>query len=242
MKTAIVTGSSKGIGLALSKRLLNLGYRVYGLARSFDKKDPEHPEYYPVIQDLLDTEGLEKTIKNILDREPHVHLLVNNAGGGFFGPHEQIRVRDIQYMVRLNLEVPLILSRLLLRPLKESRGTLLFVASATAKKASPHGCAYAATKAGLSHFAASLFEEARKAGVKVTTLYPDMTQSSFYDNQDFTCDPDPEAYINPDQVADAMEYVLGSGDNLSVGEVVLRPQINRIKRKAKGWHLEAPPG
>ena len=135
-------------------------------------------------------------------------------------------------MVRTNLEAPLVLCQLLLRTLKRNRGTIISISSITAKKISTHGCAYAATKAGLSHFFNSLFEEVRKYGVKVATIHPDITKTSFYDNLDFTYDDDREAALLPEQIADAVEYVLKAGDNLVVNDITLRPQINRIKRKA----------
>jgi len=232
MKVAILTGASRGIGLAVAKRLVNLDYKVYGLARSFEKTDFSHENFIAVSCDVTKTNELVEIIRCIEDQEPEIHLLVNNAGIGFFGPHEQIPVKCIQTMLRTNLEAPLILCQLLLRTLKKSKGTIIFVSSAAAKKISTHGCAYAATKAGLSHFSNSLFEEIRKYGVKVTALHPDMTKTSFYDDVDFTYDDEEDAVLLAEQVADAVEYVIGSGPNLVVNDITIRPQKNRIKRKA----------
>ena len=100
-----------------------------------------------------------ETIKSIEKNEPNINLLVNNAGVGFFGPHEEINVGNIQTMLRTNLEVPLILSHLLLRILKKNKGMIISVSSVTAKKISTHGCAYAASKAGLTHFHTSLLKK-----------------------------------------------------------------------------------
>jgi len=231
MKVAVLTGASRGIGLEIAKRLVALDYKVYGLARSFESTDFYHENFIPIVCDVQDTGKLEKVIGDIEKKEPEIHLLVNNAGVGYFGPHEQIWVKGIQAMVRTNLEAPLILCRLLLRTLKKSRGTIISISSVTAKKISTHGCAYAATKAGLTHFFNSLFEEVRKYGVKVTTIHPDMTKTGFYDNLDFTCEDEADAALTAEQIADAVEYVLGSGDNLAVNDITLRPQKNRIKRK-----------
>ncbi|AUS95536.1 3-oxoacyl-ACP reductase [Clostridium thermosuccinogenes] len=231
MKTAILTGASRGIGLEIVKRLIAMDYRVYGLARSFESTDFSHENFVPVQCDVQDTEKLIKAVGDIEEKEPEIHLLVNNAGLGYFGPHEQIPVKGIQAMVRTNLEAPLILCRLLLRSLKKSRGTIISISSVTAKKISTHGCAYAATKAGLSHFLNSLFEEVRKYGVKVTTIHPDMTKTGFYDNLDFTYEEEADAVLMAEQVADAVEYVLRGGDNLVINDITLRPQKNRIRRK-----------
>lgn len=231
MKTAILTGASKGIGLAVVKRLIKLNYRVYGIARSFQDTSYAHENFIPIECDVKDTDKLIKTIEYIKDKEAEINLLVNNAGIGYFGPHEQLRVNDIQSMLRTNLEAPIILSRLLLRELKKSQGTIISISSVTAKKISTHGCAYAASKAGLSHFLASLFEEVRKYGVKVTAIHPDITKSNFYDELDFTYADEPDTVLFDEQIADAVEYVLGNANNLVVNDITIRPQRNKIKRK-----------
>lgn len=231
MKIAILTGASKGIGLSIAKRLIELNYKVYGIARSFVNTAFSHDNFIKIECDIQDTAKLVQLIEGIESSEPQIDLLVNNAGVGFFGPHETLKVKDIQTMIRTNLEVPLILCQLLLRSLKKSHGTIISISSVTAKKVSTHGCAYGASKAGLSHFFTSLFEEIRKFGVKVTTIHPDITKSSFYDALDFTYEDEDDAVLLDVQIADAVEYVLSTSNNLVVNDITLRPQKNRIKRK-----------
>ena len=231
MKIAILTGASRGIGLEIVKRLIAMDYRVYGLARSFESTDFSHENFVPVQCDVQDTEKLIKAVGDIEEKEPEIHLLVNNAGLGYFGPHEQIPVKGIQAMVRTNLEAPLILCRLLLRSLKKSRGTIISISSVTAKKISTHGCAYAATKAGLSHFATSLFDEVRKSGVKVVTIHPDITKTPFYDDLDFMYGDDAQSYIMPESVAQAVENILKQPEGTVISELTIRPQKHMISRK-----------
>lgn len=231
MKIAILTGASKGIGLSISKKLISLNYKVYGISRSFKDMSFSHNNYIPIECDILDTNKLIKTIDFIKSLETEINLLVNNAGVGYFGPHETLKVKDIQTMLRTNLEAPLILSNILLRDLKKSKGSIISISSVTAKKISTHGCAYGASKAGLSHFFESLFEEIRKSGVKITTIHPDITKSNFYDNLDFTYEDEKDTVLLSEQIADAVEYILSNEDNLVVNDITLRPQKNRIKRK-----------
>ena len=126
----------------------------------------------------------------------------------------------------------MILTQLLMRELKRTHGYIINISSVTASQTNPHGAAYGATKAALTSFSRSIFEEARKYGVKVTTIAPDMTQTNLYRNADFsTDDGEQRAYLLPGEVAEAVEYVLDRREGMVVSEMTLRPQLHRIKRK-----------
>lgn len=174
-KAAIVTGASSGIGLAISRVLCEKGYEVYGFGRDFAKEQTREfveqtAAFHPVEGDLLEEQKLCDAVKEIT-KTADIEVLVNAAGVGHYGLHEELTPKKIQALVRTNLEIPLLLTNRLLRVLKKNHGYIINISSVTAKQSSPHGCAYAATKAGLSSFGKSLFEEARKYGVKVTTIH-----------------------------------------------------------------------
>ena len=230
-RAAIVTGASSGIGKEISRVLCEMGYSVFGIGRDFDQKETEKSErFHPVVCDLLDTDKLLALVKEI-KKEYEVEILVNNAGVGYYGLHEELNPEKIQRMVRTNLEVPLILTNQLLRDLKKTRGCIINISSVTAFQSNPHGCAYGATKAGLSGFSRSLFDEARKYGVRVVTIQPDMTQTRLYRNADFEQGKEPESYLLPQEIAQAVQYILEQREGCVVTEMTVRPQIHRIQRK-----------
>lgn len=226
---AIVTGASSGIGLEISKTLCRLGYEVFGIGRKFDIEFTDH-QFHKIICDILDTEKLCDTVKNIASRN-HITVLINNAGIAYYGLHEELNAKKIQQMVRTNLEAPMILTNLLLRELKKNKGYVINISSVTANGTNPHGCAYGATKAGLSSFSHSLFDEARKYGIKVVTISPDMTKTNLYRNADFKEGDESESYLIPEEVASAVEYVLSQREGLVISDITLKPQVHRIKRK-----------
>lgn len=237
-KGAVVTGASSGIGLAVSRMLCQLGYEVYGLGRDFQRDEvyavrkEAGEQFHTIVCDVLDTQKLCSVIKEIMT-ESSVEVLVNNAGVGYYGLHEELNPKKIQEMVRTNLEVPMILTQQMLRSLKKNAGTILNISSVTATQSNPHGCAYGATKAGLSSFSHSLFDEARKYGVKVVTIQPDMAKTNLYRNADFCEGEEIESYLLPEEVAQAAEYVLSQRTGVVVSEITLKPQIHRIRRKIK---------
>lgn len=231
MKTAIVTGASSGIGLAICKKLVAMNYRVYGLARDFSKAKFKHAEFKTLACDVTNSKQLEQCVETIFENEEKLDVLVNNAGVGFFAPHEEIKIKDIERLVQTNLQAPLILTRLVLRKLKQSEGFIINIASITAVKSSPIGSAYAATKAGLKHFSDSLYEEVRKHGVRVTTLLPDMTKTPFYDRLHFKEHDDTDSHITAECVADAVETVLKQREGTVLTEIIIRPQKHQIEKK-----------
>lgn len=230
-KTAIVTGASSGIGYAVSKTLSALGYELYGFGRNFKNTDWNTMDNaHPIVCDILDTDRLCAELKQITAQN-QVHVLVNNAGVGYYGLHEELNPDKIKKLVRTNLEAPMILTQELLRPLKKTAGYIINISSVTAGQSNPHGCAYGATKAGLASFSHSLFDEARKYGVKVVTIFPDMTQTNLYRNADFREGDETESYLLPDDVAKAVEWILSQREGVIVTDITLKPQIHRIKRK-----------
>lgn len=253
-KTAIVTGASSGIGREISRVLVEMGYEVYGFGREFpeeeseqirnkqdpaemigtengtDKQNQENGMLHRIVCDLLDTQELERQIKEIR-RENEVSLLVNNAGVGYYGLHEELNTQKIQKLVRTNLEVPMVLTNLLLRDLKKYGGTIINISSVTAQLSNPHGCAYGATKAGLSSFSRSLFEEVRKYGVRVVTIQPDMTKTDLYRNADFAQGEEEDSYLLPEEIAETVRDILQMRKGVVVTEITLRPQLHRIRRK-----------
>lgn len=240
-KTAIVTGASSGIGRAIALRLLEMGYEVYGIGRNFggteDKCEGEilrDEKFHPVICDLRETKELLDVVKKI-ENEPGTELkvLVNNAGTAYYGLHEELNPEKIQEMVRVNLEVPMVLTRQLLRRLKENKGNIINISSVTAVSSNPHGVAYGATKTGLMSFSRSLFDETRKYGLRVTAVLPDMTETALYRNADFEADDAMDAHLVPSDVADAVEYAINAREGTCVPEIIIRPQLHRIKKKAK---------
>ncbi len=228
---ALVTGASSGIGLAIAHSLLDKGYMVYGIGRSFGEDTPTHPYFHALCIDMRDTHALTKAVKG-LPTEPGISLLVNAAGVAYYGPHETLSPTAIHDMISVNVEAPLLLTNLLLRDLKCHGGTILNVSSVTAKSISnTHGCAYGATKAALTSFSQSLFEECRKYGVRVITLHPDLTDTNLYRNADFTPRSHADYCLTPEEVADAAMEAIFARTGLVVTDITLRPQRNGIQRR-----------
>lgn len=226
---AIVTGASSGIGQAIAKKLCLEGYTVYGIGRNF--REDDIPGFHPIIIDMLQTDTFLQKIDEIIDSEDRkLGILVNAAGVGYYGLHQELSVEQIQTMVRTNLEIPMILTGRLLPVLKINKGSIVNISSVTAFESNPHGCAYGATKAALTSFSDSIFDENRKHGLRVITVHPDMTKTSLYRNADFDIEEEDGCYLLSEDVADPVIAALKS-DHIGEMTITIRPQFHRIHKK-----------
>jgi len=231
MEVAIVTGASRGCGLAISQKLISMQYTVYGFARDFSGTTYSHPSFYPVPCDVTQKDQLSEAVTGIVEGGGVLKVVVNNAGVGFFGPHETISAEDIESMVLTNLLAPVLVTRAVLRSLRASGGYLINISSTAAARSQRFGCVYAATKAGLTQFGRSLFQEVRKSGVKVATIVPDFVQSSFHDRADFGPGSAPDCHLEPSCIADAVAQIVSQREGTVLTEIVLEPQKFVIERK-----------
>lgn len=234
-KTVIVTGASSGIGLAVTQKLLEGGFKVYGVGRNFEKEKitescEKEGQFVPIVFDMQKTGAFYEKMK-LLSKKEQIGGLINNAGTAYYGPHETLSPAKIHEMITINLEVPMVLCQLFMRNLKQNSGHIINISSVTAKQPSPHGCAYGATKAGLSGFSSSLFEEVRKYGVKVTAVHPEMTKTNLYRHADFCEGEDEDTYLEPGQIADSIMYILSAPETMTVTDVTMLPQRRQIRRK-----------
>lgn len=249
-KLAVITGVSSGIGKALLLTLQKEGCIIHGIVKSEERKQRLLEE----LSALLPSDDLSRMILHVCDlRNPaeieafaqtmhKLHLspdiLVLNAGVGFYGPHEELSAKSITELTAVNFTAPLLLTNLFLRDLKAKQGHILFISSVTAAKTNnTHGCAYGATKAGVSNFAKSLFEEVRKYDVRVTVLAPDMTQTDLYRNASFCAAEDTDAALTPEEVADYALFALTARKGLNLTELTMQPQKHRLERIKKNISL-----
>ena len=211
MQSAIVTGSSSGIGRAISE-YLSKKYKVYNISRSDGV-------------DITDTKALEK-LECIKDK--NLKILVNCAGFGIFKPHEEIQTQDIQRLVDTNLTAPIILSKLTLRTLKKNKGYIFNITSIEALRHSKFSALYTATKAGLRAFSMSLFEEVRK-DVKVISINPDITKTNFFDELNFCYSDDRDSYIAPQSIVNLIDLALCTDEIIE--DITIRPQLLKLQKR-----------
>ncbi len=165
----VITGASRGLGLALAERLAQRGARLALVARSEEVLEQLAARLggaaYPA--DLARTDALDEVIGRISADGP-IEVLINNAGLDLTGPLTELPAERIRELILVNLVAPMLLSRAAI-PLmcRQGRGQIVNVSSLSGTNALPGLAPYSASKAGLSHFTASLRAELK--GTPITT-------------------------------------------------------------------------
>ena len=128
--------------------------------------------------DLTAAEAPAEVVARTVEVFGGLNMLVNNAGNERAGRLEGVREEEVLAQVALNLTAPVLLTRAALPAMRASgEGLVVVVSSAMALVALPFYATYAATKAGVAHFAESLRRELHGEGVGVLTVYPGATST-----------------------------------------------------------------
>ena len=231
MKTVMVTGVSRGLGLAIAERLLADGYRVLGYSRT------ESDAYVELCArsggnasfrhlDMADMDAVAAAGRAAIKQDGPIWGLVNNAGTGLDGVLATMHQSDIERCLATNLTGPIVLTKYVMRSMLARReGRIVNITSIIASTGF-HGLAvYAATKAGLEGFTRSLSREAAKLRVTVNCVAPgymetEMTAALQGDKLESIRRRAPLGLPTPAQAAGAVAYFLGPDGAAVTGRVL----------------------
>jgi short-subunit dehydrogenase len=189
-RSALVTGASSGIGLALARALAHHGVRLAITARRTERLQQfaaectaaGQPAPVVVPGDLSRPGGPEEVFAKARAALGSVEILVNNAGFGRYGPAHSVPIEVHSSILRVNIEALVRLTLLALPEMIERRdGSILQVASTAGFVPLPYMATYSATKAFVVSFSQALHAEVKPLGVRVVCLCPGKTATEFFD-------------------------------------------------------------
>lgn len=188
MNTVVVTGGTRGLGLAIVRQLLAGNYRVVAVGRNrsaeLDELIVQQPQQLAFApHDFNDLAGIHALATRLTQEFAPVYGLVNNAAIGHGGVLPTQHEREIGELIRVNVEAPILLTKYLLRPmLIAGSGRIINISSVVAATGYKGLAVYGATKAAIIGFTRSLARDVGKAGITVNAVAPgymatDMTSS-----------------------------------------------------------------
>jgi NAD(P)-dependent dehydrogenase (short-subunit alcohol dehydrogenase family) len=219
-KIAIVTGASRGIGRGVAEALLKEGWKVWICSRDPKQAVQEmggEVEGRPV--DVRSQEQVDAFVKEVLDAEGRVDLLVNNAGLGRFASVDELTGDQWREVIETNLNGPFYFLRAVAPALKrQGAGWVINIASLAAKNPFAGGAAYNASKFGLVGFSEASMLDLRKHGIRVASILPGSVNTGFGGGH-----TDAEWKLQPADIAGMVLHLVSYPDNALPSLVEMRP-------------------
>jgi NAD(P)-dependent dehydrogenase (short-subunit alcohol dehydrogenase family) len=217
-KTAIVTGASRGIGLAIAKAPAGQGVRLGLLSRS---KPDVAGEF--LACDLADVQAIPSAVRTLVERLGEVDFLVNNAGTFLEKAVPDIQLADWERVQRVNLTAPFLLTREVLpHMIGRRQGRIINIGSTASTQGYLHQAAYCASKHGLLGFGRSLAVEVKPYNIHVHTLCPGGVDTALIQGTYLGERLKGQPMINPEDIAHMVLFLLGQPENIDLPEVVIR--------------------
>lgn len=231
---ALITGSSKGIGLAIAKVFIKEGIEVILTGRNREellalqlelKSFNSQLRIWVHASDLSQRAGIDSLIQFIKKEKISLDILVNNAGTFLQGTIKTEPDHQMELLMNTNFYSVYHLTRGLLHHfIQKQSGAIFNMCSIAGLQAYPGGSSYCISKFALSGFSKCLREELKNDGVKVCTIYPGATWSDSWAGAELPED----RLMQGDDIAQAILAVLKMSPSAVVEEIILRPQLGDL--------------
>ena len=236
MRNVVVTGGSRGLGFGITRRLVSSGYRVVVVARkmsdqlnsSIEEAERKRPGSLHFVRcDLSEVDKIPDLVRSLHKEFGPIYGLVNNAALAHDGALALMQNSQIERLVRMNTISPIVLTKYVVRAMmSEGEGRIVNVSSIIGFTGYSGLSVYAATKASLLGFTRSLAREVGRLGVNVNAVAPgfmdtDMTQRmTDKQRRQVARRSALRRVAEIDDVANAVEYLLGDGGRSISGTVL----------------------
>lgn len=224
-RTAVVSGASRGIGLAVAEELQAAGAHVVRLARSLS--DAEAERRTDLRCDVTDAAAVEAAARRVLEARGAPDVLVNAAGAFLVAPLVETAPDAFRAQLAGNLVAPFLVTRAFLPAMRErGRGLIVTLGSVADHQAFVGNAAYGAAKWGLRGLHEVLVKELRGSGVRATLISPGPVDTAIWD----AIDPDTKPgftkraqMLRPEDVAEAVLFVATRRRGVDVPELRIIP-------------------
>jgi 3-oxoacyl-[acyl-carrier protein] reductase len=226
-RAALITGASRGIGLAIARRLGKLGSRVAICGRHADslKSASQHlasQGVHPLalLADVTKPADIAAFVQKAESELGPTNILVNNAGLGIFGPFHERSEADWDTVLDTNLKSVFLMSQAVVPGMIQRRsGYIVNISSLAGKNAFVGGGLYCASKWGLMGLNHCMAEELRVHGIRVCVICPGSVATEFSPHTG----RNPATMLQAEDVAHAVASIVTEGPQSFMSEINLRP-------------------
>src|ERR1041385_744749 len=223
-KTAIVTGGSRGIGLAIARALVKSDANVMITGTTQKHLDAAQRDLgskaAAQAADVRDYADVERAFNAAASKFGGIDILINNAGVGVFTPVADMTIEQWHDVIDTNLTGVFYCCRAVLPHMRtRGGGWIINISSLAGKNAFPEAAAYCASKSGLNAFSEALMQEVRHDGIRVAYVMPGSVNTNFGGHQTAGAD----WKLSPDDVAEVVVDLLQHPSRSLPSRVEIRP-------------------
>jgi 3-oxoacyl-[acyl-carrier protein] reductase len=225
---SLITGGSRGIGLAVARRLGSMGSKVAICGRDRDRLEESAAllrregvsAVLAVPANVAKADDVASLVEQVTQSLGPLDIVVNNAGVGVFGPGQHASEEDWDRVLGTNLKGVFLVCRAVAPGMIARRaGHVINISSLAGKNAFANGAVYCASKWGLQGFSFCLAEDLRAHGIRVSVVCPGSVLTEFGPH----AGKDPSKMLQPDDVAHAVAMLVTQAPQSFVSEVLMRP-------------------
>jgi 3-oxoacyl-[acyl-carrier protein] reductase len=226
-KVAVVTGASRGIGLAIARRLAEMGAKLSICARDVQKLEAATnelravaPAVFAAPVDVTRADQIASFIQYTQKNVGPIDILVNNAGIGWFGPTHEAGEENWDSILDTNLKSVFLMSKAVAPLMIERKtGHIINIASLAGKNAFKNGGIYCASKWGLLGLTECMAEDLRQYGIRVSAVCPGTVATDFSPH----AGKDPAKMLQSEDIAHAVEMIVTQSPQSFISQILIRP-------------------
>ena len=232
IKTALITGGSKGIGYGVASVLIKQGIRVAITSRSqvaadeaaTSLNDLQEGHAMGIAADVRDYASQQEAVKIILEKWGRLDYVIANAGVGHFAPIQTLSHEQWHETIDINLTGVFYSAKATLEALKASQGYFISIASLAGTNFFAKGAAYNASKFGLVGFTQAIMLDLRSEGIKVSTIMPGSVATHFNNHEP----SDKDAWkIQPEDIGQIVADLIKMPARTLPSKIEVRPSVTK---------------
>jgi NAD(P)-dependent dehydrogenase (short-subunit alcohol dehydrogenase family) len=219
MASALVTGGSSGIGLAIARMLRDEGFALTLASRTAEKVEAAAAELgaHAIAADVSDPEDCARVVEDHVAREGGLDLLVNSAGIGIAGRVEDVQLKHLDRQLAINLRGLVLVTQAAIPHLRKTKGWVVNLASIAGTQPVAILPIYAASKAAVISLTHSLNADLDDDGVRAIAICPGFVDTPMADFSGLSA----EEMIHPDDCAEVVRMCLRLSPRARVPQVVI---------------------